>query len=113
MFLDDELKEIYERYDPIFDMDDATKCGVELMDACVKRIDVIDPKMVTSADIDNFVKTLKRIDASWRLFHKKYNPIFKEDSFQLYLWNIYKTNEDTRAVSVKLFKSLKWAIPSE
>lgn len=113
MFLDDELKEIYERYDPIFDMDDANKCGVELMDACVNRIDVIDPKKVTSADIDNFGKTLKRIDASWRLFYKKCNPIFKEDSFQLYLWNINKNNEESRASCVKLFKSLKWAIPSE
>lgn len=113
MFLDDELKEIYERYAPISNKENLVNCANELMDKCCERIKPKDVNNMSREDYEEFPLNVRRVDISYRLFCRKCKPIFKDDFFQSYLWKINQNSDEAKASCTKLFKYLNWTIPNE
>lgn len=102
MFLDDELKEIYEKYD-VSTNDGFVQCLTEILETCRK-------KCVENQNDYYLPANLKRIDASYQLFCDKCKPPFKKDYFRYFMWKILGKDRSAE----NLFKHiLHWEIPSE
>lgn len=76
MFLDEELKKIYEKYDMSTNKG-MMNCVLEIMGACRKRTVACNP--------DDFANKLKQVDGSYRLFCEKCKAPFKKDAFRIYI----------------------------
>ena len=101
MFLDDELKEIYEKYD-VSTKDGITKCVSEIMNVCRKRCVACNPY--------DFANKLKQVDGSYRLFCEKSKAPFKKYAFRTYMWKLLGGDECCKNVYKHI---LHWEIPSE
>lgn len=101
MFLDDELKEIYEKYD-VSTKNGITECVSEIMKVCSKRSLECNP--------NDFTNKLKQVDGSYRLFIEKCKAPFKKDAFRIYTWKLIGGDELCKNMYEDV---LHWEIPSE
>lgn len=91
MFLDDELKQIWEAKTDLADR------ANRIYKACAARIDQTSP--------DNFINSVKRVDSSFRLFAKQTNGI-NADWFRDEISNAIKESK----VADEIFRRLNWTI---
>lgn len=101
MFLDDELKEIYEKYD-VSTKNGFVECLMQIMQTCWN-------KAVSEQKQYYLPQNLKRIDASYQLFCDKCKTPFRKEFFRVYAWKAIKDKDFCK----RLFKHLNWEIPSE
>lgn len=110
MFLDDELKEIYEDYLAFVESNhfhDMANLWNETKRAVMARFEIpTHEHQIPKADYDTYPVRLKQIDNIWKLFRKqtdKYD-LFEDDTFRKMLAEEYK-NPWSR---MRLFKKLGW-----
>ena len=82
MFLDEELKQIYE------DNKDSSKCGRLLLEACLKRMK--DPEKASTKDC---VNSLRSIDYSWKVFCKTH-PVYRPNGFRNVVLSFCESKEE-------------------
>ena len=76
MFLDEKLENIYNT------VDDRNERAKQLADCCIKSIP--NPENAENMSWEDIISTIKRIDNSWHLFHKKH-PDLKENWFRNFI----------------------------
>lgn len=110
MFLDDELKEIYEGYIAFVEKNhchDMANLWNETKKAVMARFEIpTHDHPISKEDYDTYPVRLKQIDNIWKLFRKKTDKfdLFEDDSFHKMLAEEYK-NPWSR---MRLFKRLGW-----
>lgn len=91
MFLDEELKQIWESPTELADR------ANQIYNACLARIDQTSPS--------NFINSVKRVDSSFRLFAKRTNEI-NENWLKDRLCEAIKDSE----VADEIFRMLNWKL---
>lgn len=91
MFLDDELKQIWESQTDLADR------ANRIYKACIARIDQTSPS--------NFINSVKRVDSSFRLFAKRTNDI-NENWLKDRMYEAIKESESAD----KVLKLLNWKL---
>lgn len=91
MFLDNELKQIWESPTELADR------ANRIYKACMARIDQTSPS--------NFINSVKRIDSSFRLFAKQTNEV-NEDWLKYRICEVIKESE----VADEILRMLNWKL---
>ena len=94
MFLDEELNQICEQ------KGFSKETSLELIKVCLKKIDY-------EHGYGALINSLKRTDASWKLFCKKHKE-YKPDGFRIVYLHTLGDDNKGKLLADKVKKMLKW-----